>query len=162
MGEHFHRIVHDVAGDAYAFLIERCLQQEGTFGLVWRDQLEFGESARLIQAELRPLQVRHKKADRWPGTALLGHRASVITYRGDAAATAVLERPGSLFAWLAPDYPEDLFFAGRDGTLQVVTVSHEKLGWILSPQLARSVGQRVTLELEERRPGDEEYFEAAV
>jgi hypothetical protein len=160
--KYLHRIVHDVVGDAYEFLIETCLRQEGTFTLVWRDQFQFGESARAIRADLSSLQVRHKKADRWPGTVLIGHDASVITYRVDAAALGVLARPGSLFGWLAPDYPEDLSFSSTGGSLQLVTVSHENEGWILSTQLARTVGQLVTLELEERRAGDEEYFEAAV
>ena len=89
-------------------------------------------------------------------------QTSVVSYRNDRSVSDVLRRPRSLFGWLAPDYPEDICFASNDGKLHLVTVSHEKDGWILSSQIARAVGQRVTLALEERTPGDEEYFEAAV
>lgn len=101
-------------------------------------------------------------SDRWPGTRLIGHRASVITYRSDKGAGEILRRPGSLFGWLAPDYPEDLFFVSPDEILLLATVSHEREGWILSPKLARAVGHKVTLERQERVAGDEELFESAV
>lgn len=162
MVKQFYRLCGDVRDDAYGFLLRTLVEAGGTFGLVWRDQLKASDSAIAVRSALRPLEVQHRKTDRWPGTELIGHRALVIIYRSDPAALEVLRRPRSLFRWLAPEYPEDLWFASSSGELLLATVAHESMGWIFSPALAQTIGQRITLALESRRPGDEQYFELTV
>ena len=49
----------------------------------------------------------------------------------------MLERPGSLFGWLQPAYPEDLAFFGHDERLAFASVSHEKDAWVLDVEFAR-------------------------
>jgi hypothetical protein len=74
------RIVRDVSGDAYRVLLKTALAEADQFSLAWRDQLQFDASANALRHRLRSFQVRHLKTDRWPGTVLIGHKASVITY----------------------------------------------------------------------------------
>lgn len=155
-----YRITHDITGEDYRLLLEAALAEASTFSLVWRDQLQFAPSAAAVRRALRRLQVRHVKRDRWPGTMLVGHYASVLTYRASPEALPTLLEPGSLFAWRSPAYPEDLSFTTAPGTVSLATVSHEGDAWILSPPLAATIGKQLTLVPEILDPGDEQYFKA--
>lgn len=154
-----YRITRDVTGDAYKLLLEIALNEASTFSLVWRDQLQFASSATAVRKALLGLQLRHARRDRWPGTRLLGHYASVVTYRAAPEALPTLLEPGSLFAWLSPAYPEDLSFS-TDEAVCLATVSHEADAWILSRSLASAVGQKVTLVRETMDEREAEYFKA--
>ena len=152
-----YRIARDVMGEAYTHLLEAALSEASTFCLVWPDQLR-SASAREVRMALRDLQIRHVKSDRWPGTSLVGRRASVIIYRAAPTALDTLLKPGSLFAWRSPAYPEDLSFTAADGAVCLATVAHEGEGWILSRSLASAVGDKVTLVRETLPASHEPYF----
>jgi hypothetical protein len=153
-----YRITGDVTGDAYQLLLAAALREAATFALVWRDQLQFGATAAALRDVLRRFQLRQMKSDRWPGTVLLGQYASVISYRAAPEALATLLEPGSLFAWRAPAFPEDLSFTSNRETVCLATISHEATAWILSESLASAVRSKVTLVAEILEPGDEEHF----
>lgn len=155
----FYRITRDVTGEAYRILLEAALNEASTFSLVWRTQLRFHPSATAVRKALRGLQLRHVKRNRWPGTILLGpgQCASIVTYRAAPEALPTLLEPGSLFAWRSPAYPEDPSFS-TDEAVCLATVSHEANAWILSPSLARAVGQNVTLVRETMDERDAAYF----
>ncbi len=155
-----YRITRDVTGDAYKLLLEAALEEASTFSLVWRDDVRFAPSAAAVRKALRPLQLRHLKRDRWPGTVLVGHYASVVTHRAAAEALPILLEPGSLFAWRSPAYPEDLSFSTDSGAVCLATVSHEANAWVLSQSLAAAIGKKVTLVRETLDARDERYFEA--
>ena len=157
-----YRITRDVTGDAYRLLLESALAEAATFSLVWREQLPFAATAGAVREALRPLQVRLVRRDRWPGTVLVGHYASVITYRASPEALATLLEPGSLFAWRSPAYPEDLSFSSDRKGVCLATVAHEATGWILSESLASAIGSKATLVRETLDPRDEEYLQASV
>lgn len=154
-----YRLTRDVTGAVYRQLLEAALEEASTFSLVWRDQLTFAPSAAAVRQTLRGLQLREAKRDRWPGTILAGHYASVVTYRAAAEALPTLLEPGSLFAWRAPAYPEDLSFSTERGAVCLATIAHEANAWILSSSLASAVANRVTLVPEDMDPRDEQYFE---
>ena len=155
-----YRITRDVTGDAYRLLLASALGEAATFSLVWRDQVPFAATAAAVQEALGPLQVRQARRDRWPGTVLVGHHASVATYRASPEALATLLEPGSLFSWRSPAYPEDLWFTSDRDTVCLATVSHEATAWILSRSLASAISTKVTLVVETVDPRDEEYFRA--
>jgi hypothetical protein len=155
-----YRITHDVTGDAYKRLLVAALDGSSTFSLVWRDQLSFAASAAAVRAALGSLELRDVRRDRWPGTRLVGHYASVVTFRATPDALPVLLEPGALFAWRSPAYPEDLSFSDDRGAVCLATVSHERAGWILSPSLAEAVGRDVRLFREAMSPQDQQYFSA--
>ena len=100
------------------------------------------------------------KRNRWPGTILVGHHASVVTYRAAPEAIPTLVEPGSLFAWRSPEYPEDLSFGTASGTVCLATVSHEALAWVLTSSLAAAIADRVKLVPESADARDEQYFNA--
>jgi hypothetical protein len=155
-----YRLASDVRGEAYKLLLEAALEEASTFSLVWRDELDFAPSARAMQETLRELQLRHVKRDRWPGTVLIGHYASVFTYRATPEALPTLLEPGSLFGWRAPRYPEDLSFSNDAGTVSLATVAHEAEGWIFSPLLATAIERHLRLLPETLDERHEQYFES--
>jgi hypothetical protein len=65
-----------------------------------------------------------------------------ITYRFDANALPILLKPGALFRWRFPGYPEDLTFY-RSAQAGFVSVSHERMAWILDSAFARSLPPRL-------------------
>ena len=153
-----YRIAGDVTGDAYQTLLAAALREAATFALVWRDQLRFAATAAAVRDALRLFQLRQMKTDRWPGTVLVGQYASVITYRAEPDALATLLEPGSLFAWRAPAFPEDLSFTSNRETVCLASISHEATGWILSESLASAVRSKVTLVAEILEPRDVAHF----
>ena len=74
-----------------------------------------------------------------------GH-ATVIKYLASKRARQFLREPGSLFAWLHPDLPEDLFFGSERSGLAMASVSHEREAWLLRKRYASIVGRSLRLE----------------
>src|SRR5436190_15320726 len=107
-------VTKDIAGDDYRQFLQIASERFPSFMLIWRDQFSFKQSARTLRRDLQPLQLGHRRSSKWPGNVMFGHKGDVITYRFDRKAIDVLERPGSLFGWLQPAYPEDLAFFDSD------------------------------------------------
>lgn len=120
----FHLEDRDIAGDDYAALLRAALRRFDSFSLVWPAVLPYAASRHAIGNGLR----HHQTAK----------RQGKILYRFDSDALPVLLQPGSLFRWRLPSYPEDLLFY-RDGQAGFVSVSHEKMAWILDSEFARSL-----------------------
>jgi hypothetical protein len=157
---HGFTVTKDIAGKDYGQFLRIASEQFPLFMLVWRDQFSFKPSARTIRRELQPLQLRHRRSSKWPGNVMLGHKADVITYRFDQQALEVLQRPGSLFGWLQPTYPEDLAFFDSDQQCAFASVSHEKEAWILDLDFGRSLPKRLGLTEESIDEKDwKEYFD---
>lgn len=138
-------IEKDIAGDDYERFIEKAFDRFAFFSLVWRSQLTSEESARVIRPELRPYQVRHRRTNRWPGTEVGGSKADLLIYRCDSRAIRILMRPGSLFSWCAPKFPEDLAFYGADRRCAVASVAHERDGRILDLEFGHSLPKKLGL-----------------
>ena len=157
---HGFTVTKDIAGEDYGQFLRIASERFPSFRLVWRDQFSFKPSARTIRRELKPLQLRHRRRSNWPGNVMLGHKGDVITYRFDQQALKVLQRPGSLFGWLQPAYPEDLAFFDSDQQCAFASVSHEKDAWILDLDFGRSLPKRLGLMEESIDEKDwKEYFD---
>ena len=96
-------IIDEPLGSTYRALLDLASEVCGSFSLVWRDDTEFNLSAHDIATKLEPLFIREERTDRWPGTKLFGHFATVRHYRVDAVSMCVLEEAGGLYARLAPN-----------------------------------------------------------
>ena len=117
------------------------LAAHAEFSLVWRDQLHFNEKATRVRTDLAALEVNVKRTVRWPGTRLLKGAgvATVVRYRCSPAALPVLNRPGRLFGWVTPDFPEDLSFYAADGSCTFASISHEGEAWVFSDNVLATV-----------------------
>ena len=152
-----YRIRNEPADESYRELIDVFLEHEESFCLVWREQLDFSESAWEVRARLKDLQVKHTKTDAWPANKLIGRKASVAKYRCCPEASEILYLPNGLYGWHAPEFPEDLFFLSDDTGVSLATVTHESESWIVGQRMARRLGQTVTLELETEFSAEEMF-----
>jgi hypothetical protein len=112
--------------DVYRTLLTFAEQRRSLFSLVWRDQFDFAERAYVIDQDLASDLVSSASSDCWPGTRILGHKATVNLYKMSPAAVNVLTAPGRLFAWKVPDYPEDLAFYSAPGRPWLGSIAHER------------------------------------
>ena len=158
MEARLYRLVSKPEGESYQHFITALVKSSATFGLVWRDQFRFQDSALAVRRDLRELEVEEWKSARWPGTELAGHRATIVTFRADEAALPVLLRPRALFAWLQPRFPEDIWFSTADGSPVFASIIHEGDAWVFSRVVAAAVAKSVTLELETQMSADDECF----
>jgi len=128
-----HVLDSDLTGTEYSTFLEMMLSSHGSFSLVWRDQLEFSESASAIRAALKRHEIDYQRKDRWPGTRLLGKagKALIVNFKADLQALPTLSVPGSLFSWVSPNYPEDLAFYDCHGLCTSTSVSHENEAYVL-------------------------------
>jgi hypothetical protein len=90
------------------------------------------------------MRIAQELTDRWPGTQLAGHHATVERYHLSPPVLPLLLATEDPFAWRSPDLPEDLFFGSRD-ELAFVSVSHEREAWLLKRRYAQLIGQDITL-----------------
>jgi len=137
-------ILEEPRGAQFDDLLSLATEVCGSFSLVWRDQLEHGDSAQEIQQSLATYLFREERTDEWPGTRLHGHQATVRHYRVELGSMRVLKRAGGLYAWLAPDYPEDLVFYTPDGAVWLGSIAHEREAWFVGwPGLEAQVRRRM-------------------
>jgi hypothetical protein len=139
------KLTKDITGRDYERFLRAAFKRFQSFMLVWRDQFTFKPSARAVRRHLHSFEIRHRRSSRWPGNIMYGHKGDVIFYRCDPLALQVLERPGSLFSWLQPDFPEDLAFFGPDKRCAFVSVTHERDAWILDLEFGRSLPKHICL-----------------
>jgi hypothetical protein len=125
----------DIGGDDYTDFLDMALDWFAFFSLVWRDTSTFDESAVEIRRGLDGHETNRRRASHWPGTYICRTantpKATIISYRLDRASRQVLDRPGSLSAWLAPMYPEDLAFYQNDRRLAFATCTRERKSWAI-------------------------------
>lgn len=124
------RIVEEPKGPMYEALLRFALRHDCLFSLVWRDQSAFAVSAAAIAKNLRPALVRQTRTDEWPGTTLIGHFAIVRLYRLTATTLSMLAPADRLYAWIAPDRPEDLALYTSDGAPWLASVAHERNAFV--------------------------------
>lgn len=115
---------------AYVALIRFAAAERSTFSLTWRHQLKFDANAKQVEDALRSSLIRLETTDTWPGTQLIGHAAVVRFYEVSAAAQVLLEDAGRLYAWLAPNRPEDLAFYTASGRYWLASIAHERAAFI--------------------------------
>jgi hypothetical protein len=122
-------ITSEPRGNTYEALIDYLGNRCPIFSLVWREQLLFDDSARMIADQLRPVLIREQRTDEWPGTRLLEHMATVRYYKSTQDSLALLKKQSSLFSWIASSMPEDLAFYNESETCAFGSISYEKDAW---------------------------------
>jgi len=148
------KIVEEPRAETYLRLLQFAQRRNSLFSLVWRDQHEIVRSAIAVEEALRPDLVREKQTDQWPGKRLLGDLATVRLYKLSPSALSVLAEAKSLFAWVAPDRPEDLaFYVGEDNPW-LGSISHEMDSFLYSDAIdleeLRATVRGLKMELSDR------------
>jgi hypothetical protein len=119
-------ILSEPAGPTYLDLLRFAENRATTFSLVWREQLNFEAAAKDVEARLRPFLQKRTRTSEWPGTELIGHFAIVRFYHLTRKAAEIVASAERLYAWMAPDRPEDLAFYAADGRCWLASIAHER------------------------------------
>jgi len=114
------------AGTTYRALLAFAEGHSGTFSLVWRKQLAFGANADIVRRDLAPFLDAEGESDAWPGTKIFGHTAIVRSYRLSPDSVRILATAERLYAWEAPERPEDLAFYTPAGRWWLGSIAHER------------------------------------
>ena len=125
-----HDIVSEPSGPVYRSLLAFAEERSSLFSLVWRRQLAFDASADALAASLRPHLDSETETSAWPGTELLGHTAIVRRYRFSSDSRRLLASAERLYAWLAPQRPEDLAFYTKAGRCWLGSIAHERDAYV--------------------------------
>ena len=124
-------IVTEPKGQTYRALLAFAAGFSDSFSLVWRHQLSFDTSAAVLEGVLRPFLIKEAESSEWPGTSLIGHAATVRTYRLSPDSARALATAGGLFAWESPARPEDLAFYAPDGRCWLGSIAHERDAFVV-------------------------------
>ena len=125
------KIIVEPQGKTYTELLKFARQDCSSFSLTWRDQFEIHESASLMISSLRPFLIREVHTNEWPGTHMREPQAMVRSYQFTEETLRILSEVPSLYAWLYPNFPEDLALYRADGTCWLFSIAHERDAGIL-------------------------------
>ena len=157
-------ICEDIEGDSYKELLKCLLVKCPTFHLVWIDSVTYEASAISIRMELGRWEIDRRRRSAWPGIRYSSSKpiATVIFYKTDPQQIEMLERPKSLFGWMAPKWPEDVGFYAEDRSCAFATVSHERGGWLFDVSVAAMLPASIGLAEETWIDKDFEIFDSPV
>jgi hypothetical protein len=152
MNHAMYNLLGDVKGATYARLLAAGLSVCESFILVIRHSIDVDASARAVLDKLEPFLIKREESSEWPGTQLFDHTAQVNTFALSPATMSVLiEASEGLFSWTQPELPEDLCLFRKDGEPWLVTIAHEKDGYlVLSPNESAALTESIpTLSLQQ-------------
>jgi hypothetical protein len=137
--------VEEPKGETYRALVDYAATRCDKVLLVVRGSLPLDPSA---EAALNRLSAYlHMSSDRseWPGTTLISGTARVLQYRlSEGCAAALKECAVGLYSWRQPLLPEDLCFLRSDGSPFLVSIAHERDGYL---ELSEAEMQRLLADI---------------
>lgn len=99
--------------------------------LVVRHSLPLSQNGEHALERLAPFLRQKVESSEWPGTTLLNGVASVYYYDfGVECAEALKEVTDSLYSWEQPNLPEDLCLLRANTEPWLVSISHERDGYV--------------------------------
>jgi hypothetical protein len=124
-------IKEDVNGEDYFFLLDSALGYFDSFTLQWPAEQFSARDLHPVGQELRRNEIDTEK--------------DLVLYRLDREALAPLLKPGSLFGWKSPDYPDNPGFyrahrtgftvTSSPGTVCFACVLDQAFARLLSPRI---------------------------
>lgn len=118
-------------GDIYRDLIDALAHYCRAATLVVRGHARLNAKGRAVLDALAPYLLEVRQAHSWPGTVLFDETADVYRYQINRSSVSILKHSAPrLFAWLQPDRPEDLCMYQPTGEAILVTIAHERDGYI--------------------------------
>jgi hypothetical protein len=121
----------DPAGSSYAELIEFCAKRCPKFSLAIQRPRQFSALCHEFLDTLNDNLIEVRKQTEWPGTKLTRSQASIHWYRVNGSLIERIKKATtSLYAWSAPDLPEDPAFYCLDECALLGTSSHERFAFV--------------------------------
>lgn len=124
-------IVSEPVGRVYRGLLDAALDCCDLGLLVERPAIDSSEQCRLVVSALRRWIREEENLDEWPGTKLSGHTALVRRFCFNPGSAEVLKQfANSLYEWQQPTLLEDLCLLRQSGEPWLVTIAHERDGYL--------------------------------
>jgi hypothetical protein len=145
MNRIIHNLLAEPRGQTYQGLLRYALEYCDRFEVVIRSSVPIANTVAQFIRVANPFLLKQEDKDEWFGTQLFGQTALVHTFRFCPETMELLvQSSDALFSWLQPDLPEDLCLIRLDTTPLLVTISHERDGYLLmSAEEAEALIQRV-------------------
>lgn len=119
-------IVNEPKGELLCQLINAVAQLSSYVTMVVRDRSGLGERGTAIISKLRPYLIEQTRSSSWPGTILRNEEATVFRFSCEKGVLEELTRASDgLYSWQQPEFPEDLSFSRKDGTVVLASICHE-------------------------------------
>lgn len=119
------------SGQLYRALLDACVEYCDVGLLVERPSIGLSEQGRSFLERLRPSIREEKQLAEWPGTKLQGHTALVRFFAFNPESAIVLkESSEALYEWQQPTLPEDLCLLRPGGQPWLVSIAHERDGYL--------------------------------
>ena len=84
-----------------------------------------------VLTRLAAFLIEKVESSEWPGTKLLNRTGWVFRYRFEPESAEILAGAAdALYDWLQPNLPEDICLLRADGTPWLVSIAHEKDGYL--------------------------------
>jgi hypothetical protein len=122
-------LIGEPKGETYTKLLRFARRHCPEFSLVWRDDVGQNADAEAVRSALLVSLIEERVTTEWPGTKLLAGKALLLRYDFSEAALDVLSAARKLFAWKAPDRPEDPAFYDDHGEVWLGVVAHEGIAF---------------------------------
>lgn len=107
-----YEIVENPSGDTYRHLIQMLCQHSDRFYFITRKELKYNKK---ILKQFNPFIIEKYKTKEWANTITLGPAATVYVIDVNEDTCRLLQNLAqSLYAWQAPELPEDLTFIKND------------------------------------------------
>jgi hypothetical protein len=124
--------LEEPTGRLYNSLIQYAQQRCPTALLVVRHSLPLSEKGESVLKRLDVFLKDKVTSSEWPGTKLIGRTADVYHFAfGSECAAALRQITHALYNWKQPGLPEDLCFLRDDGEPLLVSIAHEREGYLL-------------------------------
>ena len=124
--------LEESSGPEYRFLIDCALIECKYALLVIRDTMKLNSKGGGILEKLLPFLESKEQSSEWPGTQLIGRKATVFRFiLGPDLAAIMKTEVNRLYQWQQPDFPKDLCFLRNDKSPWLVTIVHEKEGYFI-------------------------------
>ncbi|MBU1355436.1 MAG: hypothetical protein KJ620_02610 [Candidatus Edwardsbacteria bacterium] len=115
----------------YKAIIDMTSKFASYFLVVIRYSVKMNKKAEIILNALRPFIESSNDCNEWPGTKLTNEFALVNVYNLNYKSLEIIKGSVSnLYDWLQPSLPEDICFLRADKSPFLVTISHEKDGYL--------------------------------
>ena len=134
-------LLTEPTGDIYRTLIDYATLNCTTALLVVRHSIPLASRGKGVLDQLAAFLKQQEDSSEWPGTKLLDSTALVLRYEFRLECAHILkESAKALYDWKQPDLPEDLCFLRDAGDPWLVSVAHERDGFLhLSQEEARNL-----------------------
>lgn len=119
------------SGQLYRALLDTCVEYCDVGLLVERPSIGLSEQGRSFLERLRPWIREERQLAEWPGTKLHGHTALVRFFAFNVESAIMLkETAKALYDWQQPTLPEDLCLLRPGGGPWLVSIAHERDGYL--------------------------------